>query len=88
MTRDEINRRAQELREGAFAVLPPGCCAEHRRQQVEHFHQRLAEMDALLQMLRAINKERDACAAMCEQLGVEGYGTLAIAAAIRQRGSK
>ena len=32
--------------------------------------------------------ERDACAAMCEQLGVEGYGTLAIAAAIRQRGSK
>lgn len=32
--------------------------------------------------------ERDACAAMCEQLGVEGYGTLAIAAAIRQKGSK
>ena len=30
----------------------------------------------------------EACAAMCEQLGVEGYGTLAIAAAIRQRGSK
>ena len=32
--------------------------------------------------------EREACAAMCEQLGIEGYGTLAIAAAIRQRGSK
>jgi hypothetical protein len=87
MTRDEIIRRSQELRE-SFAVVPPGCCAEHRRHQAERFHQKLAEMDALRQMLRAINEERDACAAMCEQLGVEGYGTLAIAAAIRQRGSK
>ena len=30
--------------------------------------------------------EREACAQLCEQLGAEGYGSLAIAAAIRARG--
>ena len=29
--------------------------------------------------------EREACARMCEQMGIDGYGTLAIAAAIRAR---
>ena len=31
-------------------------------------------------------KEREACALLVEQMGMEGYGTLAIAAAIRARG--
>ena len=31
--------------------------------------------------------EREACAKLCEQMGVEGYGTLFIAAAIRARGN-
>ena len=31
--------------------------------------------------------ERKACAKLVEQMGIEGYGTLAIAAAIRARGN-
>ena len=30
--------------------------------------------------------EREACAKVCEDMGIEGYGTLAIAASIRARG--
>jgi hypothetical protein len=33
-------------------------------------------------------KEREACAVLVEQMGIDGYGTLAIAAAIRERGKK
>ena len=32
--------------------------------------------------------EREACARLVEDLGIDGYGTLAIAAEIRQRGKK
>jgi hypothetical protein len=32
--------------------------------------------------------EREACAVLVEQMGMEEYGTLAIAAAIRERGKK
>ena len=32
--------------------------------------------------------EREACAKLCEQMGVEGYGTLFIAAATRARGQQ
>jgi hypothetical protein len=32
--------------------------------------------------------EREACARLCESLGAEGYGSLAIAAEIRKRGEK
>ena len=32
--------------------------------------------------------EREACAKVCEQAGIEGYGTLAAAAMIRARGEK
>ena len=34
----------------------------------------------------AITDEREACALSCEQSGINGYGTLAAAAAIRARG--
>jgi len=34
----------------------------------------------------AVKAEREACAKVCEDMGIEGYGTLAIAAAIRARG--
>ena len=33
----------------------------------------------------AVIKERNSCAALCEQLGMKGYGTLAAAVAIRNR---
>ena len=32
--------------------------------------------------------EREACAKVCEQAGIDGYGTLAAAAMIRARGEK
>jgi protein-disulfide isomerase-like protein with CxxC motif len=35
--------------------------------------------------LEALAAEREACAALCERMGAEGFGTLAIAAAIRSR---
>lgn len=88
MTRDEIIRRLQELRESCFAVVPPGCCAEHRRHNAERFHRSLAELDALRQMLTAINEEREACAKVAEAWGSwVGDGQL-VATAIRTRGVK
>jgi protein-disulfide isomerase-like protein with CxxC motif len=36
----------------------------------------------------AVAAEREACAKLVEDLGIDGYGTLAIAAAIRQRSKK
>jgi hypothetical protein len=44
----------------------------------------------LLQRFAAIvvAAEREACAKVCEQAGVEGYGTLAAAALIRARSEK
>jgi hypothetical protein len=47
-------------------------------------------MDCDQEVLRLVNAaiqaEREADALLCEQLGAEGYGSLAIAAAIRLRG--
>jgi hypothetical protein len=42
------------------------------------------ERFACVQTRRAVEAEREACAQMVERLGQEGYGTLAIAAALRQ----
>jgi hypothetical protein len=36
----------------------------------------------------AVAAEREACAKVCEQAGIDGYGTLAAAAMIRARGEK
>jgi hypothetical protein len=41
-------------------------------------------METLEEMHAAVSAEREACAQMVERLGQEGYGTLAIAAALRQ----
>jgi len=91
MTRDEIIRMAREAgfdvetieeqdevleRESDYYTRHPDIGYMVQTHTVERFADLVAAA------------ERDACAAMCEQLGVEGYGTLAIAAAIRQRGSK
>jgi hypothetical protein len=35
----------------------------------------------------AVTVEREECAVLVEQMGIEGYGTLAIAVAIRERGA-
>lgn len=36
----------------------------------------------------AVKAEREACALLCEQAGINGYGTLAAAATIRARGTR
>ena len=33
----------------------------------------------------AVDREREACAKLCEEMGTEGYGTIAIGIAIRDR---
>jgi hypothetical protein len=37
-------------------------------------------------MFNGVRTERERCAVLVEQMGIEGYGTLAIAVAIRRRG--
>ncbi len=37
---------------------------------------------------KAVVTERERCALLVEQMGIEGYGTLAIAVAIRARGEQ
>jgi hypothetical protein len=37
---------------------------------------------------KAVEREREACALAVEQAGIDGYGTLAAAAAIRTRGNQ
>ena len=46
----------------------------------------LAQIERLFHMAQAA--EREANALLCEQLGAEGYGSLAIAAAIRLKGKE
>jgi protein-disulfide isomerase-like protein with CxxC motif len=36
-------------------------------------------------VMKAVEAERESCALLVEQMGIEGYGTLAIAASIRAR---
>lgn len=44
-------------------------------------------LDGAADMTRAkVLAEREACARVCEQAGIDGYGTLAAAALIRRRG--
>ena len=43
---------------------------------------------ACVAVRKAVEREREACAKVAEQAGIDGYGTLAAAAAIRTRGNK
>lgn len=42
---------------------------------------------ACVAVRKAVEREREACALAVEQAGIDGYGTLAAAAAIRARGN-
>jgi uncharacterized protein YicC (UPF0701 family) len=44
--------------------------------------------DVLAMIKELIAAEREACAKVCEQAGIDGYGTLAAAAMIRARGER
>lgn len=64
--------------QGYFGILPVSFCPTCFTGVMDMRDQ--FEDDDLL------NQEREDCALMVEQMGIEGYGTLAIAAAIRARG--
>ena len=61
---------------------------------IEHIRKILIQHDAGIiegtfeAMQRVIKAEREACAQLCEDMGMEDFGTLAIAAAIRARTPK
>ena len=62
------------------------------QEEVENFvinSQWLLLDDPLRHAIRqAIKREREACALVVEQAGIDGFGTLAAAAAIRARGNE
>ena len=72
MNRDDIIRMAQEA--GLPAFIYPELISERDWKLIERFAALVAAA------------EREACAKVCEDMGIEGYGTLAIAASIRARG--
>ena len=53
---------------------------DHVLEFLDGFNKRYPQQNA-----SNVAKERQQCAILCEQLGMEGFGSLAIAAAIRAR---
>lgn len=70
-----------------FAAL---VAAHERKTWEEQLHTCHAECQrpTCVAVRGAVKAEREACALLVEQMGIEGYGTLAIAAAIRARGEE
>jgi len=82
MTHDDIIRMAAEagfIIDRESKQFQPNC--------ISHTHYLIDEPLTRFEVLvRAA--EREACAKVCEQAGIDGYGTLAAAAMIRARGEK
>ena len=79
MTRDDIIRMA---REAGFVVDEKS--QQHQPNCIFHTWHMIDEALARFAALVAA-AEREACAKLCEQAGIDGYGTLAAAAMIRSR---
>jgi hypothetical protein len=76
MTKDDIIRMAREAG-----------CVPVRHPEYDNDVQVFVTPDVLERFTALIAAaEREACAKVCEELGMQDYGTLAIAAAIRARG--
>ena len=75
MTRDDIVRMAQEV---AGVTYPDGTTGVKLGMSEEHL-ERFANLVA--------TAEREACAKVVEQAGLDGYGTLAAALLVRERGA-
>ena len=71
MTRDDIVKWAQE----AAIMLPDWGATENQWRSLEAFANLVAAA------------EREACALVVEQAGIDGYGTLVAALLIRERGA-
>jgi hypothetical protein len=75
MTRDEIVRMAREV---AGVTYPDGTTGVKIGMSEEHL-ERFAKLVAAA--------EREECAKVVEQAGLDGYGTLAAALLVRERGA-
>jgi len=71
MTRDDIVRMARDANIGTYINLESHLVGNHL--------ERFAELVAAT--------EREVCAKVVEQAGMEGYGTLAAALLVRERGA-
>jgi hypothetical protein len=71
-----------------FATLV--AAAEREGMAINSIHTCHAECQRPICVLvrEAVAVEREECAVLVEQMGIEGYGTLAIAVAIRRRGQE
>lgn len=100
MNRDDIIKMARQAchpHEKAIFASPWGeewvlRFAEMLKQHLEydgiHTCHDQCPRPACVAIREAVQREREACAKVCEQAGIEGYGTLAAAAMIRARGEK
>ena len=68
---------------GSFGLLPVSFCSTCFGCVLDMANQFDEE-----KIEQAVIEEREACAITCEQAGIDGYGTLAAAAAIRARGQE
>jgi hypothetical protein len=99
MTQDDIIKMADE----AGFRFPANYDVREPIRRLEHFaaliekHLRFdgihtcndqCQRPACVTVRKAVEREREACALAVEQAGIDGYGTLAAAAAIRARGSQ
>jgi hypothetical protein len=75
MTRDDIVRMAREV---AGVTYPDGTTGVKLGMSEEHL-ERFAKLVA--------TAEREECAKVVEQAGLDGYGTLAAALLVRERGA-
>ena len=79
MTRDEIIRMAED------------CGISHHYYEIPLSKKGVVSVesctDRLCQFAKLIaQQEREMCATICEEMGIEGYGTIAIGMTIRARG--
>jgi hypothetical protein len=99
MNRDDIIKMAQEAGfrfPANYDVAEPIRRLEHFAHLIEkhlyydgiHTCNDECQRPACVAIRKAVEREREACAQLVEQAGIDGYGTLAAAAMIRKRGEK
>ncbi len=79
MTKEDIIRMA---REAGHAIR--NIDGEDEVMDGDNYHIQTERIERFAALVAAA--EREACAKVCEQAGIDGYGTLAAAAIIRARG--
>ncbi len=74
------------MKEDIIKMAQESGCIPVRHPEYDNDVQVFATPDVLERFAALVaSAEREACARICEDMGAEGYGTLAIAASMRQR---